>query len=201
LNKSIKSIGLTDAELLALLKANDATAYRTLVGRFGPFVYNTVLGILQHPGDAEDISQEVFVQIFQSVHQFKGESKLSTWMYRIAVTKSLELLRSRKRKKRFAYVQSLFEQGNNRLAIDPPHFQHPGVLMEQQEHAHYLFQAIEQLPEKQKTAFVLHKLEDLSYAEIAEIMEVSLSAVESLMFRAKQQLRKILGPYYQENAS
>lgn len=188
---------MTDAELLVLLKDNDTTAYRQLVDRFGPFVYNTVLGVLQHPGDAEDITQEVFVQVFQSIHQFKAESKLSTWMYRIAVTKSLELLRSRKRKKRFAFVQSLSDPGSNQLTIDPPHFQHPGVIMEQKEHAQYLFKAIEQLPEKQKTAFILHKLEDQSYQEIAEIMQVSLSSVESLMFRAKQQLRKLLGDYYE----
>lgn len=192
---------MTDEDLLIRLKEHNAAAYQNLVERFGPFMYNTVLGILQHPGDTEDIVQEVFVQVFQSVNNFKGESKLSTWMYRIAVTKSLELLRSRKRKKRFAYMQSLFEPSNNRLTIDPPHFQHPGVLLEQQEHAQYLFQAIDQLPEKQKTAFVLHKLEDLSYAEIAEIMQVSLSAVESLMFRAKQQLRKTLGAYYENNVA
>ncbi len=86
-----------------------------------------------------------------------------------------------------------------RLTKDPPHFQHPGVLLENQERAAILFQALEKLPEKQKAAFVLHHLEALSYVEIAEVLQLSLSSVESLLFRAKQNLQRLLGDYYAKN--
>jgi len=78
-------------------------------------------------------------------------------------------------------------------------FYHPGVKLENKERAAILFQSIEKLPINQRTAFTLHKLENLSYAELAEIMGVSMSSVESLMFRAKQNLRKFLGNYYDQN--
>lgn len=154
---------------------------------------------MQHQHDAEDVTQEVFAEIFQSILQFKGEAKLSTWIYRIAVSKSLEFLRKKNRKKRFGFMQGLF--GNDDLSPikHVSDFYHPGVQLENKERAKILFAAIDKLPENQKTAFVLSKMEDLSYDEIAEIMKTSLSSVESLMFRAKQNLQKLLGDYYREN--
>lgn len=180
------------------LRDKDPAACRALVDLHGSLVFNTALSLLQNQSDAEDVAQEVFAQAFQSLGQYRGEAKLSTWLYRIAVTKSLEALRARKRKKRFGFLQNLFEPGTLHLKVDPPHFQHPGVLLENQERASILFQAIDRLPEKQKTAFVLHKLEDLPYGEIAQVMALSLSAVEALLFRARQNLQKMLGAYYEK---
>jgi RNA polymerase sigma-70 factor (ECF subfamily) len=111
----------------------------------------------------------------------------------------MDTLKARKRQKRFGFLQSIFSGEGVRLAVDKPHFQHPGILLERQEQAQILFLAIEKLPEQQKTAFVLHKLEDQSYAEIAEIMQISLASVESLMFRARQNLKTHLGKWYQAN--
>lgn len=88
-------------------------------------------------------------------------------------------------------MQKLFGDGNEPLH-EIPDFNHPGVAMDRKENAAKLFRAIAQLPDNQKTAFTLHKLEDLSYQEISEIMQTSVPAVESLMHRAKQNLRKIL---------
>ena len=131
-----------------------------------------------------------------SVAQFKGDSKLSTWLYRITVTKSLDFLRSKKRKKRFAFVQSLFGSDSNEPLVEQASFVHPGVQLENKERAVILFKAIDKLPENQKTAFTLNKVEGLSYQEVAEVMEVSLSSVESLMFRAKNNLQDHLKDYY-----
>jgi RNA polymerase sigma factor (sigma-70 family) len=169
------------------------------VEKHGSLVFNTALGLLQHRSEAEDMSQEVFAYAFQSVGKFRGEAKIATWLYRITVSKSLDALKAKKRVKRFGFLQSIFEGTGAKLALDKPHFQHPGVLMENQERAQILFWAIEKLPEHQKTAFVLHKLEDLPYAEIAEIMQMTLASVESLLFRAKQNLRQYLGHWYEQN--
>ncbi len=180
-----------EQELIQGLKAGDENAFKYLVETHQDKVYNTILGIVQNAGDAEDVAQEVFIQVFRSIQQFKGESKLSTWIYRIATTRSLDLLRSRKSKKRFGFVQRLFGDSGE-PTVELPDFNHPGVALEKKEQAAKLMKAITQLPENQKTAFVLHKLEDLSYQEVSEVMQTTVPAVESLMHRAKLNLRKIL---------
>lgn len=182
---------MQEQELIQQLKQGSEAAFKTFVETHQDRVFNTALGIVQNAADAEDVAQEVFIQAFRSIGSFKGESKLSTWLYRIATTRSLDLLRSKKSKKRFGFLQRLFnDQGD--LLYDPPEFHHPGIALEQKENAAKLFKAIAQLPENQKIAFTLHKLEDLSYQEVSEVMKTSVAAIESLMHRAKQNLRKIL---------
>ena len=182
--------------LIDQLKQKDETAFRKIVETWQDMVFNTVLGIVQSAEDAEDVAQEVFVQVYESIHSFKGESKFSTWLYRIAITKSMDHLRRKKRKKRFAFVQSLFG-ANNEVVHDPPDFHHPGVKLDNKEKSAVLFKAIEKLPQKQKTAFVLHKIEGISYQQISEIMNTSVSSIESLLHRAKNNLKKNLTEYYQ----
>jgi RNA polymerase sigma factor (sigma-70 family) len=182
---------LLETELIERLKAGDEAAFKQLVEIHQDKVYNTALGIVQNAQDAEDVAQEVFIQVYRSIHHFKGESKLSTWLYRIATTRALDLLRSKKSKKRFGLVQRLFGE-NNEPVQEIPDFNHPGIKLDQKENAAKLFLAIKQLPENQKAAFVLHKLEDMSYQEVSEVLNTTVPAIESLMHRAKQNLRKIL---------
>jgi len=87
---------------------------------------------------------------------------------------------------------------DNELRFDSPDFNHPGVLLQNKERAALLFKAIDRLSENQKAVFILHKLEDQSYQEIAGILNVSLSSVESLMFRAKTSLKKIIETHYKD---
>jgi RNA polymerase sigma-70 factor (ECF subfamily) len=189
---------LTEWELIEQLKLKDERAFKTIVDTWQDMVYNTVLGIVQNAEDAEDVSQEVFIQVYESIKSFKGDSKFSTWIYRIAVTKSLDLLRRKKRKKRFAFIQSLFGK-NDELINDPPDFYHPGVAAENKENAAVLFKAIAALPEKQHTAFVLSKIEGLSYQEVSEVMQMTEASVDSLLHRAKTNLRKSLGDHYRNS--
>lgn len=182
---------MTEQELIQGLQSGDEKAFTYLVDNYKDRVFNTAIGIVQNAEDAEDVAQEVFIQVYRSIHNFKGESKLSTWLYRIATTRALDLLRSRKSKKRFGFIQRLFGEGNEPL-FELPDFNHPGIALDKKENAARLFKAIAQLPENQKTAFTLHKLEDLSYQEVSEVMQTSVAAVESLMHRARQNLKKIL---------
>lgn len=182
---------MTEQELLDGLRAREERSFRWLVDQYQSPVYNTILGIIQLPEDAEDLAQEVFIQVFRSIDQFKGESKLSTWIYRIATTKSLDFLRSRKSKKRFAFLQRLGLPGDS-TSQEIPEFHHPGVAAEQKELAAKLFRAIAQLPENQKAALVLTRLEQLSHAEVGAIMGVSVAAIESLLHRAKTNLKHAL---------
>jgi len=189
---------LNENELITLLKKKDRKAFKEIVERCQNMVYNTAIGLLQNAEDAEDTAQEVFMQVYESISSFKGESKFSTWIYRITVSKSLDHLRKKKRKKRFAFIQRLYGKDEG-LMIDPPDFFHPGVKIENKENAAILFKAIDQLPSNQKIAFILNKIENLSYKEISEVMKSSESSVDSLLQRAKKNLQKNLKDYYNKS--
>ena len=185
---------IPDQNLIDELILGRDWAFKALVEDYQQRVYNTCLGFVKSPEDADDLTQEVFIEVFRSILKFRMESKLSTWIYRIAVTKSLESLRARKRKKRFAVLRSLFNTDNS--VVEIPDFNHPGIIAENKERSKIIFQALEKLPESQQTAYTLHKLEGLGYEEIANIMKKSVSSIESLMHRAKSNLQNYLYDYY-----
>jgi RNA polymerase sigma-70 factor (ECF subfamily) len=188
---------LNEGILIEQLKQGDQSAFKKIVEAWQDLVYNTAIGIVQNAEDAEDVAQEVFVQAYESIHQFKGESKLSTWLYRITISKSMDHIRRKNRKKRFAFVKNLFTD-QNEAVVHPPDFNHPGVILDNREKSATLMKAVTQLPENQRIAFTLHKIEGLSYQEIGEIMETSVSSVESLMHRAKTNLKKTLQNFYKQ---
>jgi len=189
---------INETELIERLKEGDETAFKTIVEQWQNMVYNTILGIVQNETEAEDLAQDVFIKVFEKIGTFKGDSKFSTWLYRIATTTALDHLRSKKRKKRFGFLQSLSgTSGEEKEQI--PDFNHPGVSLDNKERAAVLFKAIEELPENQKTAYTLHKLEGLSYRDVSEVLNTTVSAVESLMSRANQNLRKQLEDYYNKH--
>ena len=169
---------------------------RKLVEQFQHKVFNTALGFVHCREDAEDIAQEVFIHIFDALERFRGEAQVSTWVYRITVNTSLEFLRKKKRKKRFHFVQSLIGTGSDEAANIRDETYHPGLVAENKERAAILFKAIETLPEQQRIAFVLRNVEGLSYEEIGTVMNTGLTAVESLLHRAKKNLQKRLASYY-----
>lgn len=189
---------MNQPELIVQLQRGDETAFKKLVDEYQDMVYNTALGIVQHAEDADDITQEVFIQVHQSVGSFKGESKFSTWLYRITVSKALDHEKKKKRKKRFGYVQRLLGSQEEEQHY-PVEFEHPGVQLENKERAAELFYALKLIPDNQRIAFTLHKLEGQTYQEVAEIMNTTLYAVESLMGRAKANLKKVLKKYYENS--
>ena len=194
---SINSFVLNETELIEQVKKKDRDAFQKLVETWEGLVYNTLLSILQNEEDAEDVSQEVFMQVFSSIHSFKGDSKFSTWLYKITLSKATDHIRKKKRKKRFAFLQSLYGKNDEQI-IDPPEFFHPGIQLENKESGAELFKAIDQLLPNQKTAFILNKIEHLSYKEIGEILNISDAAVDSLLQRAREKLKKILREYYKQ---
>ncbi len=190
---------MEEKELILRLKKNDEIAFGFLVDLFSKKVYNTCIGMLQNLEDAQDVTQEIFITIHLNIKDFKEESSLSTWIYRISVNKCLEFIRKKNRKKRSGIFRSIFSSDGEKAIENHSDFSHPGIQLENKERSIILFKAIGLLPEQQQTAYILHKVEQVSYNEIAVIMEVSLSAVESLLFRAKQNLKKHLATYYEEN--
>lgn len=154
--------------------------------------YNLALNYLQNKEDAEEVVQDVFVAIHRSLDKFEHQSTLSTWIYRITINKCYDFIKAKKRVKRFAFIQSIFGDNGYEIKHDKSDFNHPGVLLEQKEALENIFIAINKLAENQKMALILHKIEHLPQAQIAEIMGISAKAVESLIQRAKQNLIKYL---------
>ncbi len=171
---------------------------RQLIETHKSLVFNTAIHFLQHREEAEDITQDVFMEIYQSHSKFKEQSSISTWIYRITVNKCLNHIRAKKRQKRFGFITNLFHLETGEVLHEISHFDHPGIELEKKEKARLLFQAIGLLPENQKTAFILWHIEELPQKEIAEIMQTSVKAVESLLQRAKNNLRKELVKMYPE---
>lgn len=159
-----------------------------LYNTYKNLVFNLALQYVQNYEDAEEITQDVFVAIYKSIDSFKAESKLSTWIYRITINKSLDFIKASKRIKRSGILVSLFSQDSNKAIYEVPVFNHPGIEMENKESLENIFKQINQLPDNQKTALILSKIEQKSQAEIAEIMKLNPKAVESLVQRAKMNL-------------
>jgi RNA polymerase sigma-70 factor, ECF subfamily len=177
---------LDDNDLLQKLRAGDKAAFGELVKLYSGRVINTCYRFVLDKEDAEDISQEVFVEIFQSMKSFRGDAKLSTWIYRIAVTKSLDEIKKRKRKKRilsFGKMLHLDEVADWVAGGVMPdkHILENEKMVEIQE-------ALNSLPDNQRVAFTLSKIDGYSNAEIADIMKTTIDAVESLISRAKKRV-------------
>lgn len=185
----------TEAALVAELQRGSEAAFRTLVERYQQRVYCTVLGLLRSPEEAEDVAQEVFVEVYRTIGRFRGEAALGTWLYRLAVSNALKHRQRARAKKRFAFLTSLFGADNEAICHPPDH-QHPHAQLEGHEGRHQLVQAIARLPDAQQVAFTLRHEQDLSYPEIAAVLQTTVSAVESLLWRARQTLRKELQPYF-----
>ncbi|MGJ8550246.1 RNA polymerase sigma factor [Winogradskyella wichelsiae] len=188
---------MKETKFVQELKLKSPKAYSTLLDQYEQKVFSTCISFVPNREDAEDIAQDVFVEVFNSIKKFKGDSKLSTWIYKITTNKCLEFIRKKNTKKRFAFLQSIT---GNAIPIDKTDYftevNHPGILLENKELNATLFKAINNLPESQTVVFTLHKIDGKSYQEVAEITGKSLSSVESIMFRAKKNLKKILENFY-----
>jgi RNA polymerase sigma factor (sigma-70 family) len=172
---------------------HNESQFRTIYDEYKKLVYNLALNYVQHDEDAQDITQEVFVKVYQ--HYGKHDpatASLKTWIYRIAVNHCLDFIRSKKSKKRFGFITSLFRSETNEPVSETAHFNHPGISAEDKEDLQQLLLRINELPESQKAALILVKIEDRTQKEAAEIMNTTVKAVESLLQRAKQALAKKL---------
>jgi len=185
-----------DTQFIDRLKTGEERAFKQLVDQFQTLVFRTVLAIVHNHSNADDVTQEVFIEAFNSIGKFRADSKLSTWLYRIAINKSLNFIRDNKRNH---LLQSLGLKKIPEIIDDEHNFDQPFEALQIQQRKRIMEAAIDSLPENQRTAFVLNKIDDLSYKEISEVMNVSISSVESLIFRAKQNLQKKLLHCYKKS--
>jgi RNA polymerase sigma-70 factor (ECF subfamily) len=161
-------------------------AFNELVLLFQERVINTCYRFLLNREDAEDISQEVFVEVYQSISTFRADAKLSTWIYRIAVTKSLDEIKKRNRKKRISSMGKVLHLDG--LANWIIGGESPDKMLYKDEKMKAVMQALDILPDSQRIAFTLSKIDGYTNAEIAAIMDTTIIAVESLVSRAKRKV-------------
>jgi len=185
---------IQDSHILFLEKIaeKDESAFEEFVRIYQNRVLNLIYSYVRSRQDAEELAQDVFVKIWNQARSFKGRSKVSTWVFRIAVNLTINYLK-RKKIPLTSLDKPLSEEGRIMLEqVSGPKNLQSDFLLEQKALQSIIETAMENLPPAQKTAFILSKYEKHSYKEIAEIMNLSISAVESLLFRAKQNLRKSL---------
>lgn len=174
---------------------NKQREFESLYQQYKLLVFNVALNYMQNVEEAEEITQDVFVKVYQSLNSFNQKSTFKTWVYRITINQCLDHRKRKNSQKRF------FTFGRKSLDeteyLNASTFEHPGILLENKENAALLFEIINSLTENQKTAFLLSKLDGLNNPEIAEIMQLSISSVESLVFRAKSSLRERLAEKFE----
>jgi RNA polymerase sigma-70 factor, ECF subfamily len=181
---------MSEADFLYKLQSGNREAFVLLLDTYQKPVLNICYRFLLNKEDAEDISQEVFIEVFRSIPTFREDSKLSTWIYRIAVAKSLDEIKKQKRKKRITSIGKALGIDINALIVAGK--QRPDRNMEENESYSELLSLMNKLPENQRIAFTLSKVEGYTNDEIAEIMQASLVAVDSLIYRAKKKLKSLL---------
>jgi RNA polymerase sigma-70 factor, ECF subfamily len=187
---------MSENNLINRLQQKDEEAFRIVFNQNQRKVINTCYRLVLDKDAAQDITQEVFIKLYSSIDQFRGESRLSTWIYRIAVSKSLDYLRAQKRKKRHSLISIFSEPYQKQEEISAPKNQNPSNILDDEERKRILNDALSKLPENQKIAFLLSKYDELSTKEIADILDTSIHAVESLIQRAKKNLAKKLYSYF-----
>jgi RNA polymerase sigma-70 factor, ECF subfamily len=185
--------GSEDDALIAGLRQGSEWAYETLIQRYQQPVYNLVARLMSDPGDACDVVQEVFLKIFRNIRHFRGGSTLKTWIYRIAVN---EAHNHRRWFARHQQPEIGFAPKEDAAGLHESSFADPGRspfdLALNEETRALVEEALAKLNPKFRAAVVLRDIEDLSYEEIAVVLEVSLGTVKSRILRGRECLRKIL---------
>lgn len=176
-----------EKKIIEDILSGETEMYRLLVERYHEKIFILVRGFVHQTEDAEDVTQETFMQAFVSLGSFSGRSEFSTWLYRIGINSAYSFLRKRKRK-------SLFELYTDKISsltdfLTSTKTENPQTIMSCKETEEIIYKEIDNLPANQKTALILSRLDGLSQKEIAEIMSLSVQAVDSLVQRAKRQLK------------
>ncbi|MGA2391027.1 MAG: sigma-70 family RNA polymerase sigma factor [Candidatus Sulfotelmatobacter sp.] len=194
-----------EAAIVADLKAGSESAYAWLIGEFQRPVYSLVYRMVSDPSDAADTTQEVFLKVFRGMNHFHGESSLKTWIYRIALHEAANRKRWWFRHK--AHETSIEPTEADGIISDEAmqaaltdHHDSPFDSAAQHELQRRVDAELRQVPEPYRTALVLRDLEEMSYEEIAEILQVSLGTVKSRITRGRQALKQRLAPFVRELA-
>lgn len=188
---------MSDIEIVQLVLAGNRDAFRTLAEKYQGMVFRTCMGFVHNKEDAEDITQDVLINIYQSLGRFRGQSAFPTWVYRIAINASLNFVRKKSRHSIFQRFETLFGfEKSNEIRQSESNTDNPEQILTNRERSEHIDNALASLPENQRIAFILSKYDDLPQREIAKVMNLSEGAVEALLQRGKANLQKKLAGFY-----
>ncbi len=188
---------MTDSQLIQEIRQNNDLAFRALITKYKNLVYSTAFRLVRNTEDAEDIFQDVFLEVYKSCDAVRFDEDLTVWIYKIAYNKSISFLRKKNPARINKNTGEPENEQNNPLLIDK---NNPAKQLEQKEHITALYRFIDQLPENQRKVLLLHKFEGLSQKEICDKMNMSAHSVESLIYRAKKNLKLKLNHYLTHNS-
>jgi RNA polymerase sigma-70 factor, ECF subfamily len=181
-----------DVRLMKLVSHGDTSAFETLVERHQSLVGGTVAHMLGSNSDVEDIAQQVFIRVWKSARRYVPRAKFTTWLLKI--TRNL-VFNELRRSKRHAHVPLQTDPGTEEFPLKDEKNPAPDASLLETELQQAIEDAITQLPESQRMALILRRYEQLSYEEIAEVLDLSVPAVKSVLFRARTELRARLSRY------
>lgn len=191
----------TEALLIDNLREGDETALSPLVDKYKRMVHRLALQITKNHEDANDVMQETFIKVYQSIHTFRQEAAFETWVYRIAVNEALNFVKRRERRRETPLSSA------QEIDYDPSVRQKAEMVNDPQIHAekaelrHWVTKAVNSLSLKHRIVVILHELEGLTHAEIASILNCSEGTVRSRLHYARKQLRTLLKPYVDANTN
>jgi len=187
-----------EAALVQALQNGEHDACACMLKQFAPRVYAVAMRMMGDPDEAEEVLQETFISACKNIHRFEGRSALNTWLHRIATNAALMRLRKRKNKEVSLDnpIESLDGDDIPRQIEDWDYY--PADLALNSETRDVLEQAIATLPDTLRSVFVLREIEGYSTAEVAEMLDISVSAAKVRLHRARLRLRELLTPYFTE---
>jgi RNA polymerase sigma-70 factor (ECF subfamily) len=182
-------VSADDRRLIADCLQGDSAAFGELVRRYQDRLYNTVLRLVDNAEDAQDVVQDAFLQAYQALGGFKGDSQFFTWLYRIAINTAISL----KRKQRVTLrMHGNREEGGVVEPVDPSEFTQPGYALEQAEQERKIQQALGRLSAEHRAVLIMKDMEGQKYEVMAEVLEVPIGTIRSRLHRARLELREIL---------
>lgn len=186
----------SDVELMAEVARGETSAFKEIVERYQNQVMSTVYRFTGDYYQAEDLTQEVFIRVFKSAKRYRPKAKFRTWLFKIVVNLCLNYKRDKSRNRTQSLDAPLItNDGELMREVSTPPGDIPDIALEEREMRRKVRDAVDSLPENQRLAVILQRFEEMSYKEISESLGISVSAVESLLFRARRNLKLKLTPY------
>ena len=185
----------TEALLIDNLREGDETALAPLVEKYKRMVHRLALQITKNHEDANDVMQETFIKVYQSIHTFRQEAAFETWIYRITVNEALNFVKRRERRRESPLSTTEESEYDPTVRQKAEIANDPQINAEKTELRHWVTKAVNSLSLKHRIVVILHELEGLTHAEIASILNCSEGTVRSRLHYARKQLRSLLKPY------
>lgn len=186
----MKVVEISDKELIKRFKNDDESAFEELVLRYQKKIYNTVLRMLSNLDDASDITQEIFIKVYQNLEKFKGQSSFSTWLFSIAGNHCRDELRKRQKELKSSSFDSVVEERKETEKVSDNNSNHqPEECSIQNEQFQDIEITLNKLSIKYKEALVLRDIQGFSYNEISKILDISTGTVKSRLSRARRKFR------------